>query len=125
MIVENQQEEILQLLESFGDGYNLAGQTLGEKMYQGFASEVNKIQGLIDSIYRQIDAARSAAVSAMNTASAAASSSSSKSSGSNSSSSTPVVRGVVVNNTFNSPVTSPSDVSRSTAKAAQRLAWGV
>ncbi|WP_206108514.1 phage tail tape measure protein [Paenibacillus thiaminolyticus] len=123
MIVENQQEEILQLLESFGDGYNLAGQTLGEKMYQGFASEVNKIQGLIDSIYRQIDAARSAAVSALHTASSAGSSSS-KSSSSTSSSSTPVVRGVVVNNTFNSPVTSPSDISRSTTKSAQRLAWG-
>lgn len=123
MIVQNQQEEILKLLEGFGESYNITGQTLGEKMYQGFYDKVMRIQDVIDSINRQIDAARSAAISAMNTASGAASSSGSKSSGSGSSGYT--TTGVVVNNTFNSPVTSPSDVSRATAKSAQRLAWGV
>lgn len=123
MIVQNQQEEILQLLEGFGDSYNITGQTLGEKMYQGFREKVMQIQDLIDSINRQIDAARSAAVSAMNTATAAASSSS-KSSGSGSSGYT-TSGSIVVNNTFTSPVTSPSDVSRATTKSAQRLAMGV
>lgn len=122
MIVQNQQEEILQLLEGFGDSYNITGQTLGEKMYQGFYDKVMRIQDVIDSINRQIDAARSAAISAMNTVSAATSSSS-KSSGSGSSGYT-TTGSIVVNNTFNSPVTSPSDVSRATSKSAQRLAWG-
>lgn len=123
MIVQNQQEEILQLLEGFGDSYNITGQTLGEKMYQGFYDKVMRIQDVIDSINRQIDAARSAAISAMNTVSAATSSSS-KSSGGGSSGYT-TTGSIVVNNNFNTPVTSPSDVSRATTKSAQRLAMGV
>ncbi|MFD3260835.1 hypothetical protein ACE3MQ_19765 [Paenibacillus lentus] len=131
MIIQNQQEEILELLEGFGDSYNITGQTLGEKMYQGFKEKVEQIRTLIAEINSQIDAARSAAVSAMNTAVAAASasagsSSSGSSSGSSSSgsSSIPVVRGTVVSvsNTFSAPVTSPSDISRATTKSAQQLA---
>ncbi|MCM3291820.1 phage tail tape measure protein [Paenibacillus sp. MER 180] len=124
MIVQNQQEDIIELLKGFGDSYNITGQTLGEKMYQGFAKEVNKIQELISNINRQIDSARSAAVSALNSVSSGNSSNSSGSSSSNKSDSGPI-KGIVVNNTFNSPVTSPSDVSRASTTAAQRLAWGV
>ncbi|MFW5437120.1 phage tail tape measure protein [Paenibacillus apiarius] len=124
MIVENQQQEIITLLEGFGEAYNTTGQTLGEKMYQGFKEKVNQIQSLIDSVNAQIDAARSAAVSALNSASAA-SSSSSRSSGSKSDSG-PIQGTVVqVTNNYNTPVTSPSDVSRASTKAAQRLAMGV
>lgn len=123
MIVENQQQEIITLLEGFGEAYNTTGQTLGEKMYRGFKERVNQIQSLIDSVNRQIDAARSAAVSALNSASAASSSSR----GSSSSKSEGPIQGTVVQvtNNYNTPVTSPSDVSRASTKAAQRLAMGV
>ncbi|WP_216634006.1 hypothetical protein, partial [Paenibacillus alvei] len=92
-----------------------------EKMYQGFADKVNKIQTLIDNINRQIDSARSAAVSALNSAAASGSSSGSGSSGSKSGSEP--VRGTVVSvtNNFNTPVTSPSDISRANRKLAQML----
>ncbi|MGW8823363.1 phage tail tape measure protein [Paenibacillus lautus] len=128
MIINKQQEEILKLLEDFGDSYNVVGQSLGEQFYDGFASEVNKIQSLIDSITAQISAARSAAVSAMNMASEVAASNNQKSNNNPSpSSSNGPIKGTVVSVTqnFNSPVTSPSDVSRAGAKAAQQLAMGV
>ncbi|WP_339273614.1 phage tail tape measure protein [Paenibacillus sp. FSL W8-0426] len=125
MIVQNQQKEIIELLDGFGEAYNTTGQTLGEKMYQGFAEKVNQIQSLISAINSQIDAARSAAVSAMNTVSAAAGPSSGTNSGSASSSGAETRRAVsveVVNN-FNTKVTSPSDIARATQQAAQKLAY--
>ncbi|WP_339193079.1 phage tail tape measure protein [Paenibacillus sp. FSL W8-1287] len=129
MIVQKQQEEILKLLEDFGDSYNVAGQSLGEQFYKGFESEVMQIQSLIDSITSQISAARSAAVAAMSLASEVAANTNDKqpaSSNSPSSSNGPI-RGTVVSVTqnFNAPVTSPSDVSRAGTKAAQQLAMGL
>lgn len=120
MIVQNQQEDIIELLKGFGDSYNITGQTLGEKMYKGFADKVSQIQTLIDNINRQIDSARSAAVSALSSVSSGRSSGS----GSSGSKSDPEpVRGTVfsVTNNFNTPVTSPSDISRANRKLAQML----
>lgn len=128
MIVNKQQEEILKLLEDFGDSYNVAGQSLGEQFYEGFADEVNKIQSLIDSITAQISSVRSAAVAAMATASNVVSpTNQGASNNSSQSSSSGPIRGTVVSVTqnFNAPVTSPSDVSRAGTKTAQKLALGV
>ncbi len=118
MIIHNQQDEIIKLLEGFGDSYKLTGQTLGEKMYEGFKDKVTQIQTLIDNINRQIDAARNAAISAMATATTQQANKSVGSSGTTNN------KNVTVNNTFNTPVTSPSDVSRATQKTAQQLALG-
>lgn len=126
MIVQNQQKEIVELLKGFGDAYNLTGQTLGEKMYQGFAEKVNQIQGLISSINSQIDAARSSAVAALNTISAAGAAASGASGGKSSTSGSTDTRQAVkveVVNNFNTKVTSPSDVARATQQAAQKLAY--
>lgn len=126
MIVQNQQKEIIKLLDGFGDSYNVTGQTLGEKMYQGFAEKVNQIQGLISSINSQIDAARSSAVAALSTISAAGAAATAAVAGKTTTGSSSETRqGVkveVVNN-FNTKVTSPSDVSRATQQAAQKLAY--
>ncbi|MGF6356760.1 TP901 family phage tail tape measure protein [Paenibacillus sp. 4624] len=126
MIVQNQQKEIVDLLKGFGDAYNLTGQTLGDKMYQGFASKVNQITSLIQSINSQIDAARSSALSALSTAKAAATGSGANSGSSTTSSGTTDTRQAVkveVVNNFNTKVTTPSDVARATQQAAQKLAY--
>ncbi|MEK4273135.1 phage tail tape measure protein [Paenibacillus sp. FSL R7-0026] len=125
MIVKNQQEDIIKLLDGFGDAYNTTGQTLGDKMYQGFAEKVNQIQTLISSINAQIDSARSSALSALNTISAAGASSAASSGKTSSSGGTETRTGVkveVVNN-FNTKVTSPSDIARATQQAAQKMAY--
>jgi hypothetical protein len=117
LIIDNNQKDIIKLLEGYGASYQITGQTLGEKMYEGFKEKVSQITSLIDSINRQIDAARSAAVSAMALASAASNASASKSA----SSAGPEGKTVTVNNTFNTPVTSPSDVTKAAQKTAQQL----
>ncbi|MEC0110402.1 phage tail tape measure protein [Paenibacillus taichungensis] len=125
LIVQNQQEDIIKLLEGFGDAYNVTGQTLGDKMYEGFKSKVDQITSLIQNINSQIDAARTSAVAALNTVSAAAVGAGS-STGSTSTSGTTETRQAVkveVVNNFNSAVTSPSDIARATTVSAQKLAY--
>ncbi|MNW39616.1 Phage-related minor tail protein [compost metagenome] len=144
MIIQGQQEDILKLLGEFGDGYQAAGQTLGEKLIAGFKPKIDEIKSMIADVISQIDAARSAALSAMAVApSSAGGGGSSSSDGGSGSGSTPVIRGTVtgvtkpgsststpvihgtvvsVTNNFNNKVTSPSDVSRATTKSAQQLA---
>lgn len=114
MIIQNQQKEILALLNDFGEDYNRAGRTLGEEMYEGFAAEVNKIQALINQIQAQIAAARAAAMSAMASAGSSAGGSTAN-----------TTTNITVQNSFNAPVTSPSDVARATQKTAQQLALGL
>ncbi|OAB31748.1 hypothetical protein PMSD_18355 [Paenibacillus macquariensis subsp. defensor] len=118
MIIQNQQEEILKLLEKFGDGYQAAGQTLGEKMLAGFKPKVDEISAMIASVIAQIDAARSAALQTMALAASATAASSAASGGG----SKGTTSNVSVVNNFNTPVTSPSSISKATEKTAQKLA---
>jgi len=116
LIVSNNQKEIIKLLDGFGEAYQITGQTLGEKLYEGFKDKVMQIVPMIDDINRRIDAARNAAVAALNAAPTtksvgSANNPNSKTSGSN----------VTVTNNFNTPVTSPSDVSKAAQKTAQQL----
>lgn len=141
MIIQNQQEEILVLLDEFGEGYQAAGQTLGEKLVAGFKPKVDEISSMIAGVIAQIDAARSAALALAASPPAVGGGGGSGSSGSpnggggsntgsSSNSSIPVIHGTVtevirpnvsVTNNFNSPVTSPSAVSAAATKTAQRL----
>lgn len=127
MIINKQQEEILQLLDSYGEGYNQAGQTLGEQMVAGFKPHVDEISAMIANVIAQINAARSAATAAMNDAARMPTGGGGQSSNNKSSSGSGPVQGKVVEVTqnFYSPVTSPSDVSRSGTRVAQQLAMGV
>lgn len=108
MIISQQQADIIALLESYGEGYNVAGQTLGEQMYQGFKGQVDQIQTLIDNIHAQIASARAAAMSAMSSAA------SSVVNNNNS-------RSVSQVNNFYSSTTSPSQVVKAAKKVAQGL----
>lgn len=117
LLIDNQQQEIVALIEGYGESYQIAGQTLGEKLFSGFKGRVDQINGLIDDINKRIDDARNAALTAMDKASSSQAPSTK--------SSAPVANGgktVTVNNTFTAPVTSPSDVSRAAQKTAQQLA---
>ncbi len=126
MIIDKQQKEILELLDSYGDNYNQAGQTLGEQMVAGFKPQVDAISAMIANVVAQINAARSMAVAAMNEASqagAANNNQNANSNNSNSSKSGPVQGHVTsVTQNFYTPVTSPSDISRAGTKAAQQMA---
>ncbi len=56
--VEQNQEQILSLLQNYGDDYEITGQTFGEKLGQGFAeTAMQKIQNAISAIQVTIDSA--------------------------------------------------------------------
>ena len=53
---EQNQDKILSLLKSYGDAYEITGQTLGEKLAQGINEGlVNKIENIIQKIQDTID----------------------------------------------------------------------
>ncbi len=55
--VEQNQNKILELLKSYGDAYEITGQTLGEKLAQGINNGVaDRIQNVIQKIQDTIDA---------------------------------------------------------------------
>lgn len=54
--VEDNQNEIIKLLETYGDKYELTGQTLGEKLAQGInEGAANKVENFIQKIQDRID----------------------------------------------------------------------
>lgn len=120
MIVQNQQSEIIDLLKTYEDSYKITGQSLGEKMVDGFKSKVGQITSLIASLNSQIDAARNRAVAAL--AQPTAVTSGQTTGGSSKGIETRQGTVVEVIQHFNTPVTSPSDINRATVKAAQQLA---
>ncbi len=54
--VEDNQDEIIKLLETYGDKYEITGQTLGEKLAQGInEGAANKLENFIQKIQDRID----------------------------------------------------------------------
>ena len=105
--VEQNQNEILELLQTYGDAYEITGQTFGEKLGQGFANTaMDIITKAISDIQAKIDVAI-----ASNIARLQASASGVSSRGSNT---TYNSRSVNVNqyNTFSSYSDSPSTVRK-------------
>ena len=62
LIMQNNQAEILSLLHSYTDSYKLAGQSLGDKLAEGFKPAIDSIKSMIDSIYQELSDARDAAL---------------------------------------------------------------
>ena len=52
------QKEIIKLLHSYSKEYEMAGQTLGERLVDGFAPQIEKIKDMISSISAEISSAR-------------------------------------------------------------------
>lgn len=102
--VEQNQNEILNLLQTYGDGYEITGQTFGEKLGQGFAeTAMQKIQSAISAIQVTIDSAIESNIARL-------SSLNEKISSSNATGATAISKTVHIeqNNTITTPVDSPS-----------------
>lgn len=65
MIIDNNQKEIVALLNSYGEEYKQAGQTLGDKLVEGFEPAIQQIKDMIASITASISAARMSAISGL------------------------------------------------------------
>ena len=74
LIMDNNQKAIVELLHSYENDYEVAGQSLGEKLVAGFKPKIDEIKGMIAEITAQISSARESALSAISLANQAASS---------------------------------------------------
>ena len=71
MIMQKSQDEIVALLNSYGEQYKAAGQTLGERLVEGFEPAISSIKSMISSITAEISSARDSAISTMQLANTA------------------------------------------------------
>lgn len=70
LIMQNNQNEIVALLNSYGEQYKAAGQTLGDRLAEGFKPAIDNIKNMITSITAEISQVRDNALSVMQTVSA-------------------------------------------------------
>ncbi|WP_409070042.1 phage tail tape measure protein [Clostridium caseinilyticum] len=114
IIMDNNQKEIIELLHSYEEAYQQAGQSLGEKLVEGFKPKIQEIKDMIASIQESFEEARDSALNSMAAQSSAINSIQQYSSNA-SSTSIDNSRSVVNHNsfTFNSPrALSPSEMMR-------------
>ncbi|AJE10659.1 phage tail tape measure protein [Clostridium botulinum] len=114
IIMDNNQKEIIELLHSYEEAYQQAGQSLGEKLVEGFKPKIEELKDMIASIQESFEVARNSALNSMAARSSAINSIQQCSSNA-SSTSIDNSRSVVNHNsfTFNSPrALSPSEMMR-------------
>ena len=98
---KDNQEQILQLLSTYSDKYEVTGQTFGEKLAQGFSNVAEiRIAEVIAKIQREIDTAINSEISKYQTAKSSLST--------YSTTVTNKTININQNNTITSPVDSPS-----------------
>jgi hypothetical protein len=115
LLMNGTQATILDLLQNYYPNlYEVAGQTLGEKLVDGFQSRVMEIQSIISSLIDQVNSAKAAAVSAASSVLTPTTTSENALSSS----------GATVNQTniFNIPVESPAEVARRIAQTGRQMA---
>ncbi|KOR24204.1 phage tail tape measure protein [Clostridium sp. L74] len=113
IIMDNNQKEIIELLHSYEEAYQQAGQSLGEKLVEGFKPKIEELKDMIASIQESFEVARNSALNSMAAQSSAINSIQQYSS--NVRSTIDNSNSVVNNNsfTFNSPrALSPSEIRR-------------
>lgn len=125
MIMQNNQEDIVTLLNSYGDQYKQAGQTLGERLAEGFQPAIDNIKGMIASINAEISSARDSALAAMQISGAAASAIINSSSNTSINNSNTTNKNIVNNNVeIISPIAqTPSQQTTSMINTLQKLAF--
>ncbi|SCL88046.1 hypothetical protein [Sporanaerobacter sp. PP17-6a] len=65
LIMDNNQQAIIELLSSYGEQYKQAGETLGERLVEGFQPKIDEIKDMISSITADISSARDEALRTM------------------------------------------------------------
>ena len=121
IIMEQSQEDIIKLITSYAPDYNLSGQSIGESLYQGFKTQVDKIYDYVADVMSSIIEYQNNAISA---ASAAADSfeESYRSSQSESGSGATTIN---YTSNFNMPVESPVQTKRAIESTADSIAAAI
>ncbi len=115
LLLAQNQDELIALLTGYAPAYNALGQTLGEKLADGFAASLTDVTAWFDALARQVsdvqEQMNDAALAAADTFYAANRAALS------------AAQAVTIeqSNTFNVPVESPSDTARKVAQANEDL----
>ena len=119
IIMQESQENIINMIKSYAPEYDLAGQSIGESLYQAFKSKVDNIYSYIEEVMAAIrqyqENAKAAAVKAANDFEQ------SNRSGANSSQ-PPNSVNVYYTSNFNTPVQSPVQTKRAIESTASNIA---
>lgn len=119
IIMQRSQEDIVELITSYAPDYNIAGQSIGESLYEGLKSKVDGIYGYVADVMTAITdyQERAKAVAAQAAADFEAAYQKSRSSGA-------TTNTTVVNYTsnFNTPVQSPVQTKRAIESTASNIA---
>lgn len=122
MIMDNNQKDILELLHSYEEAYQQAGQSLGERLVEGFKPRIEELKSMLASVQSSFEEARTSALNAMVQSAIV----NSVSSSSISSATTDNRKSIVNHNsfTFNNPKTlSPSEERRQTETMLRKIAF--
>ena len=123
--MENTQDEIVKLINSYAEDYEMLGQSLGERLYSGMTSKVDDINAYINKVAQRTDNAAALKSQMAVTANAAADryyevQKQYYNTSTNNNISKPVVINMTVN--FNEKVNSPVEVRRQMESFSQQLA---
>ena len=119
MLMQASQEDILQLLQSYAPDYEVVGQSMGEKLVEGFTQKVGSIEDYFNRIQTQIDAFHSAVANAANQAADHFYASRAQEEAKIAAQAAPTNVQMTVN--FNQPVESPIETRRELEKAMQSM----
>lgn len=119
IIMQQSQEQIISMIKSYAPEYDLAGQSIGESLYEAFKSKVDNIYSYIEEVMSAIrqyqEKAKAAAVKAANDFEQSYHSSAKSSQPPNSVS-------VYYTSNFNTPVQSPVQTKRAIESTASSIA---
>ena len=115
LIVENSQQEILALLNTYVPEYDLLGRSMGERLMAGFQSTVGNVAGWFGQLSQQMDSLWNGLVTTAGQPVALLGGSS------GAGASRPPEVNIVQNVSFNQPVESPGDVARRMESVNQAL----
>ncbi len=119
MLMQASQEDILQLLQSYAPDYEVVGQSMGEKLVEGFTQKVGSLEDYFNRVQARIDAFHSAVADNANQAADHFYASRAEEEARIAAQAAPTNIQMTVN--FNQPVESPIETRRELEKAMQSM----
>lgn len=119
LLMQGGQEQLVTLLQSYAPEYDATGQTLGEKLYDGFMSKVGAIGTWFDGLVEKFDTFKADIASVASTAAVKYRSNATTQPVATTAGTQSAPPQITMN--FNSPVTSPTEIRREVERLADFL----
>lgn len=123
-IAQSSQTQIVNLIKSYASDYEIAGNTVGDALYNGMKSKLDNIASYVESVFGRIEAYQKQVANTANTAADRFWRTQSRTNNSQTYAKTSAPKTVTVQQTvnFNQPVESPVETRRQLDRTSQALA---